>query len=222
MNRTTKSRRLAAIGLVASLTACGGGDGSDPAATDYTLGGGANGISTHGLVLRNADESLSVPVAGSFTFITRLEPGARYAVRVSGHPSRQTCSVANAEGTMARADVTSLTVECVADPPHPPRLPHTHIVGGLVTGLTGSGLVLRNGLGELAVVANGAFAFTNPVPTGLPYSVTVVTQPSHPRQACTVSAGSGTIDEADISSVAVHCGDALAVNHAVGGSIRGL
>jgi hypothetical protein len=80
----------------------------------------------------------------------------------------------------------------------------SYAIGGTVSGLTGTGLVLQNNGGNnLAVNANGSFTFTTPVASGSPYNVTVLTQPS--GQACTVSDGSGTVGSAPITSVAVTC-----------------
>jgi 6-phosphogluconolactonase len=84
----------------------------------------------------------------------------------------------------------------------------TYTLGGTISGLTGSGLVLgNNGADDLAVTANGAFKFAIPVPNDTAYSVTVLTQPSDPSQNCVISNGTdnGTISNADVTSVAVIC-----------------
>lgn len=79
-------------------------------------------------------------------------------------------------------------------------------VGGNVTGLRGTGLVLEdNSVDASSVTANGAFTFSSGVTNGDAYSVTVSTQPSNPTQTCTVHNGSGTIDGADITNVVVNC-----------------
>jgi 6-phosphogluconolactonase (cycloisomerase 2 family) len=79
-------------------------------------------------------------------------------------------------------------------------------VGGTVTGLTGSGLVLEDSDGStLTVSANGTFAFATGIKNGQTYSVTVNTQPSNPTQTCTVYNGSGTIDKLAITHVIVNC-----------------
>ncbi len=81
-----------------------------------------------------------------------------------------------------------------------------YTVGGTVTGLTGSGLVLQiNGAGDKSITANGAFTFAAALAYGGTYSVTVKTQPSMPSQTCTVTGGSGTVGYANITSVAVNC-----------------
>ena len=82
----------------------------------------------------------------------------------------------------------------------------TFTVGGNLTGLAGTGLVLRNNAGDnLPVAANGAFTFTTPVASGGAYAVTVFAQPGTPSQVCAVSNGSGTIAGANISNVTVIC-----------------
>ena len=75
----------------------------------------------------------------------------------------------------------------------PPPPPTTYTIGGSVSGLSGSGLVLRNNGGDsLAVAGNGAFTFGAAVASGATYSVTVQTQPSAPAQTCAVASGTGT------------------------------
>src|ERR1044071_8629781 len=65
-------------------------------------------------------------------------------------------------------------------------------IGGNVSGLVGSGLVLQNsGAGDLAVAADGPFTFASRVATGTAYNVAVLTQPTSPSQTCTVARGSG-------------------------------
>jgi 6-phosphogluconolactonase len=84
----------------------------------------------------------------------------------------------------------------------------TYTVGGKVTGLTGSGLVLSNNGGDnLTVTANGAFTFATALPQGRTYSVTASAQPTNPDQNCGVrnGTGSGDIGNADITTVAVVC-----------------
>ncbi len=85
--------------------------------------------------------------------------------------------------------------------------PSSFSVGGTVTGLAGSGLVLRNATGgeELAVGGNGSFSFRLPTPTGIDYDVQVGTQPTSPAQICTVSNGAGTMGGTAVTDVAVDC-----------------
>jgi len=87
----------------------------------------------------------------------------------------------------------------------PPRTT-TYTIGGTVSGLSGTGLVLQdNGGDDLPVSADGAFTFTTPIPSGGVYAVTVLTQPSSPAQSCLVTNGGG-IATADVTNVQVACG----------------
>src|ERR1700747_3318263 len=82
---------------------------------------------------------------------------------------------------------------CGGSSSSPPPAP-LYTVGGIGTGLTGSGLVLQNTAGgDLAVSAPGPFTFTAGLTNGAAYAVTVKTQPSSPTQNCVVTNGSGTV-----------------------------
>jgi len=77
-------------------------------------------------------------------------------------------------------------------------------IGGTVTGLTGSNLVLTTpGEADLTLVAGQtSFAFAARVGNGTPYDVRVGLQPT--AGTCSVARGSGTVDGGDVS-VAVTC-----------------
>ncbi len=101
---------------------------------------------------------------------------------------------------------------------NPPPGTTTYTVGGSVSGLVGSGLVLTNAGASLPVSANGTFVFAASVASGAAYSVAVQTNPASPNQTCTVANASGTAS-ANVTNVAVAC----ATNtYTVGGSVSGL
>jgi 6-phosphogluconolactonase len=104
--------------------------------------------------------------------------------------------------------------------PPPPPPPATYTVGGTVTGLSGSGLVLNSDFGgDLAVSASGSFAFSTPLPDGSAFNVGVKNQPtSSPAQVCQVANGTGTIAAANVTNVDVTCGS----GYTVGGTVSGL
>jgi len=82
----------------------------------------------------------------------------------------------------------------------------TYAVGGTVTGLTGTGLVIRNnGTESLTIDASGAFAFSTELADGEVYAVEVTTQPANPDNFCTVDNGEGIIDGADVGDVEILC-----------------
>jgi galactose oxidase-like protein/Kelch motif protein len=94
-------------------------------------------------------------------------------------------------------------------------------IGGTVTGLSGSGLVLEdNGGDNLTVTKSGPFVFPTAISSGGPYAVTVATQPTNPPQSCSVSGGSGNAT-ANVTSVAITCTTAAA-NATIGVTVSGL
>ncbi|HEY7162378.1 MAG TPA: Calx-beta domain-containing protein, partial [Acidobacteriota bacterium] len=100
-------------------------------------------------------------------------------------------------GQITQASLTIVDDERVIDDPD------TFSLGGTVSGLTGSGLELVNfgGADLVDITANGPFQFPHELASGVPYSVTVGTQPSNPRQVCTVTNGEGTVTDHDITDI---------------------
>jgi hypothetical protein len=172
--------------------------GSGPS---YTVGGSVSGLAAGNSVIlqNNGVDDEVVSVNGNFTFATELQAGSTYSVTVRTQPTTpsQTCTVTNGSGTMPTANVTSVRVSCVV---------RTFTVGGTVSGLSGSGLVLQNNFGnDLPIGANGGFTFTAALFDGSGYSVRVKTQPTNPGQSCTVTNGNGTISGANVTNVSVNC-----------------
>ncbi len=176
-------------------------------------------------LMNNGTDSLKVSANGSFNFTNQVLSGSTYAVTVLTNPTNPTqkCDVTGGDsgtgsGTVQGADVTNVTVICATDT--------TFTVGGTVTGLTGSGLMLQNNGGDnLSPPGNGTFHFGTPVPSGSPYKVTVKTQPTNPAQLCNVTGGdsgtgSGTVQGADVTNVTVIC--ATDRTFTVGGTVTGL
>ena len=180
----------------------------------YTVGGTVSGLAGTGLVLQNkSGDDLSLTGNGSFAFPTSALSGDTFAVTVKTQPSSpmQVCSISQGTGTVAASNITSVVIVCATD---------SYAVGGTVTGLSGSSLVLQDNLGDnLSVTAAGKFTFATPVADGSVYKVTVLTQPSSPSQTCTVTGGSGTIAAAAVSNVSVAC---TTNSFAVGGTVVGL
>jgi len=167
----------------------------------YTIGGTVSALAGSGLVLQqDGGDDLPISANGTFAFATPLVRGSAYSVTVSVQPGNpaQTCAVTNGDGTVAGADVTDIEVNCSTTP--------TYTIGGTVSGLAGSGLVLQQDGGDnLAVTANGNFTFAMPLFDGVPYAVSVFAQPSNPAQTCAVANGTGTVNGANVNDVAVTC-----------------
>jgi hypothetical protein len=82
----------------------------------------------------------------------------------------------------------------------------TYVVGGTVSGLTGTGLVLQNKDGDdLPVLGAGTFAFPTRLANGAVYSVTVARQPMNPAQTCMVANPVGTISGGNVTTITVTC-----------------
>jgi hypothetical protein len=86
----------------------------------------------------------------------------------------------------------------------PPEYPK-YTIGGTVTGLEGTGLVLREVANNDLSPGNGAFTFPFAMPNGFSYTVAVATQPANPAQICTITNGSGTVTGGDVTDVVVGC-----------------
>ena len=80
-------------------------------------------------------------------------------------------------------------------------------LGGSVTGLKGSGLLLRNGTETLSIGADGPFSFSTRVPDRSSYEVAVASQPDNPQQLCVVENGTGVLAGADVNDILVRCED---------------
>jgi 6-phosphogluconolactonase (cycloisomerase 2 family) len=191
------------------LAACGGG-GNRGAGTGYKVGGTVSSLTGSGLVLDdNGGDNLSVSSNGAFSFATALASGATYKVTVLTQPADpvQNCTVTNGSGTVS-GTVTGVSIACTT----------SYEVGGTVSGLAGTGLVLRNnGVNDLTVSSNGSFSFATALASGTAYNVTVLTQPANPSQNCAVANGIGTVS-GSVTDVAIKC----TTYYGVGGTVLGL
>lgn len=169
----------------------------------YRILANVSGLQGDGVTVQlNDNPPITRSASGAFVFPSGILQGTVYEIAVTDQPSnpKQTCSVVNGIGTMPGHNVSNVRIECGEYVPG-------YTVGGSVSGLTGTGLVLElNGLHELAVSA-GSFVFDHEVPDGDTYNVTVATQPASPLQYCSVAMGTGTIHGEDVTNVAVTCSD---------------
>lgn len=170
---------------------------------ERTIGGVATGLLS-ALVLNNGADDLLVSGNGSFSFPNTVLEGESYSVSIKTYPGApvQSCVVTHGAGIVGQSDVTDISVNCAPPVPVP-----TYALGGTVSGLQGTGLVLRDAVsgGTLNVTANGSFSFGPRLVSGTEYALTVQTQPAGPAQSCTLSNGSGTIGAADVDNIAVIC-----------------
>ena len=180
----------------------------------FALRGTVSGLVGTGLVLQNTvSTSCQSATTANSHFPTPYSSGAGYNVTVKTQPSgpSQSCTVANGVGTIGSADVTNVTVNCATG---------TFSIGVTVTGLAGTGLVLRNnGRNDLSISGNGSFQFSELLASGAMYDVRVATPPTNPTQSCAVGNGSGTVGAASVANITVTC---MTNSFTIGGPITGL
>jgi 6-phosphogluconolactonase (cycloisomerase 2 family) len=206
-----------------SLAACSGGISNTSTTSSIqsgTVAGTVSGLSGVGLVLQNnGTDNLTVAANGSFQFATALIPGDSYSVTVLVQPSApaQTCVVSNGTGIVSSNGTISVNLECTD------KTTATDTIGGVASGVLGSGLVLQdNGGDDLAVTADGSFTFPTALGAGQPYNVTVLSPPINPYENCIVSAGSGTTGGDNVANVAVACSPNSNPTYTIGGTVFGV
>jgi hypothetical protein len=166
----------------------------------YTVGGTVVGLQGSGMALAMPGQSNLAVASGAttFTFPSPMQSGNSYAVTVATQPSSpaQTCTVGGGTGMMGSAHVSNVVVNCSTS---------QYLVGGTVSGLAGTGLVLSMaGQADLAVPAGAtSFAFGSPMASASAYAVAVKAQPA--SQTCSVTGGSGTVGSGNVTSIAVTC-----------------
>jgi uncharacterized delta-60 repeat protein len=174
-----------------------GGSRGEISATVRTKSGSAKAgpdfkATTTRVTLKNHDTSprfVEIPVRED----KAAEPQESFTVSIS-HPQ---C------GKLGQQRSASVTILDDDQPPPPP--PPTFTIGGTVDGLVGSGLVLTNAGADVPVSGNGGFTFPGTADSGQPFDVEVRAQPTNPTQVCTVQGGKGTVSNANVTDVAVHC-----------------
>lgn len=162
----------------------------------YTVGGTVSGLTASGLTVGDGANTISVSAgATSFTLPNLVASGGSYSVSVISQPATQLCTVASGTGVVGSANVASVQVNCV----------DAHSVGGIITGLIASGLVLANGIDTVSpAVGASTFVFSTKVAVGASYAVTANTQPT--GHQCHVTNGTGVMASADVTNVLVSCG----------------
>ncbi len=222
------ARTLGWVVLTACLlSGCGGGGGSSstPAASPsapsgtqtYSVTGNVTGLASGTSVVLAVDgQHQSVTQNGGFSTGLALGTGSSYSVTVATQPTGETCTVSNGSGTIASSNINNIQVACSANPAQ------TYTISGGLTGLaSGATLVLQNNGGDnLTVNANGSFTFATALVNQAAYDVTVLTQPT--GQTCSIAHPAGTVQGANVTSVAVSCANSPPPAYTIGGSVTGL
>ena len=193
-----------------------------PIPPTFPVTGEVNGLTGQGLSLEVYNSDVQNPLqigvykSGPLKFYV---PAGQYTIVVNTEPvsPTQACVLTNGNGTAGPSPSTPFTLNCGTG----------YTVGGTLSGLapyTGSGPIISLAL-KLQTAQNtapqdvypsandGTFTFPAPVADHQPYQVTVSNQPQ--GQTCTVSPnGTGTINGADVTNIAVSCpGDIVACDN---------
>ena len=195
----------------------------DCVTTKYAVGVTVSGLATGNSVVlqNNGGDNLTVNDAVLNNFTTLLDDETAYAITVLTNPTtpNQTCVVdsATASGTLNGASV-NISVVCTTN---------QYTIGVTVLGLAiGNNVVLQNNGGnDLSINSNGVLSnFTTPLDDESTYAVTVLTLPTAPNQACSITGGSnndgaGLIAGNNVTDIVVTC----SINtYFVGGMTTGL
>jgi hypothetical protein len=161
-----------------------------------SLGGTVAGLTAAGLVLSEGGDTYRVPVnARNFTMPAAVAYGSSYVVSVETQPTGLTCTISGGTGTMPASVVTNIGVTCAAT---------SYTLGGAISGLNTSGLVLTDGMDDLSVSSNATqFSMPNALAYGSDYAVTIKAQPS--SGTCQITHGAGTVN-GHVNTVQVTCG----------------
>ncbi|MCX7553686.1 FG-GAP repeat protein [Marinicella sp. S1101] len=177
----------------------------------YLIGGQLIGLPFNGSLdlALNGSNLLTLTSNGEYEFPNDVSGTSSYTVSISNTPAGYTCSIVNSAGTLSYDDITDVDVFCSTN---------SYSVGGSVSGLTGTGLVLRNnGIFDVIINNNGNFTFASELADGTPYEVMVLTQPND-GSTCTVNNGIGIISGSD-TSISVVCSGG---SYDIGGTVNGL
>lgn len=177
---------------------------------------------TTALRLNSANITLSSinGLSGSFDLGTSFAENEPYHLMVKDTTTGEVCSIQNGSGVMGTQDINNVTVICSGQ---------GYSVGGSVSGLTGSGLVVSNQYDETKLsIAAGATQFVTPkvYAENGSYNLGISTQPS--GQFCTLSTPTnssqsqtqvyGSVGSNDINDLVINCQEA----HSITGTIQGL
>jgi 6-phosphogluconolactonase (cycloisomerase 2 family) len=165
----------------------------------FTVSGTVNGLTGTGLVLANNGADNLTVTGNAFTFATAIASGTRYAITVATQPTNpsQNCTVSSGTGTVTAANITNVVVSCAVN---------KFTIGGSVSGLSGTGLQIQNNAGDaLSVTQNGSFTFATSISSGANYAISVSASPVNPIQLCTLTNGTGTVGNANVTNATLDC-----------------
>lgn len=185
----------------------------------YMVGGSLSGYSGSGLTLvatgshpetRTVDQGKT-----GYYFLTTYNHSDTYSLSISAQPTNpwQTCSITQkATGTISETtgSVTDANISCTTN---------QYKISGTISGLTYDGLVLGIGGNSYTISAGSTSFNTGSWDSGTSYTLSVLSNPSY--QSCTVTNGSGSVANGDITNISVSCSYlSYAVQATIGGLVN--
>ena len=159
----------------------------------YSVSGSATGS--------NVDHNLS---NGSFSFTPGQTTSSKNVVIQDDALAESDETIVITMGTPTNASTGTITshTTTITD--------NDYTVGGSITGLAGAGFVLsNNGADDLPVFAGSSFVFNGTLNSNDSYEVSIKRQAD--GQFCTVGNASGSVNNANVNSVAISC-ESITVN----------
>ena len=196
--KSTLLRPSLLLAMALALAGCGGKNTYDVTVYFINSVGVASPVIYPGLVLSNGGDSLPVPAGTEMiAFGQKIDYGTVYNVAITTQPAHETCAVSNATDTAGRMAAISVGVRCEIN---------LHLLTATATGLTDTNtVVLTNGtVGGTMTLSATAPVQSFQVAFGSAYGVSVLTQPANGK-ICTVTNGTGTMGDVDITNVGVTC-----------------
>jgi hypothetical protein len=194
-------RSSVALACVFGLASCGGDDrGEIPVPVLVS------GVNKAGMTMKLNDfPEQEVTASGVQYFKNLLPVDSSYNITIKGRPGNvaQDCVLAHGSGKISTTSPQDITLTCVIS---------TFELGGKITGLTSSGLVLINGSDQTAISPTSAdrsnilnFTMSGKVAAELPYGVLIYKQPANDNCALVGSTGNGTMPAGAVTSIEIRC-----------------
>ena len=185
------------------------------ATNTFSVGGTVTGLLgiAGSCFMNNGGNDLHVPGDGAFAFTEELASDSDYNVQSARGTRRirprRAASSANRGTVEHRRDVTSVPSAAA---------PANFTVGGTITDLGGHRPRASEQRRRRPAHRCGrsSFEFQTAVPSGAPYNVTVAAQPTGPAQQCDAANDSGTVTNANVSSVQINC---VTTEFSIGGTV---
>lgn len=192
-----KAMYLGPIALALALAGCGGKE-------SFTVSGTVTGLSYAGMELTNGSDKISVQkpadpkTAINFSFPNSIDYGDEYEIAIK-NPAHQSCGPAIAgalKGSAGYTQTINVAIVCSVN---------VFRLSGAVTGVDFDGLTVVNGNGsELAVPkASTGFSYPDDIASQSSYGLVLRNVPAN--RNCSITNGTGKMDDADVANIAITC-----------------